>query len=273
MRHAAHLPEDFDAEQRYWHSGLTRNLSISLQRAMASSAMRPAAVIFSSCGCFAGSPTTGPLAAGRSTLQPERKLTLVTSEPESVVDLDAADRTAQADDQVRDAAGAPVPGLTELSTAVRDLAGAAERYHDRAAQREGVIDYLRSELETLRRGERRGMLRPLLTEMCRLRNDLLRQAATLPPDYDAGLAAKLLLSFAESVDLALENNGVTSYTPGEGDIFDPRRHRRLRAAECADPAQAGLIAQVLRDGYLDIEADSPIVLAEVTVFMAVKEPK
>jgi molecular chaperone GrpE len=236
---------------------------------------------------------------------------LVTSEPGAAVDLDPADQPAQADypepsadeatpeappepalaDQPEPALAAPPeaaladqpepeptadqpePALADLSVAVRDLAGAAERYHDRAAQREGVIDYLRAELETLRRGERRGMLRPLLTEMCRLRNDLLRQAATLPPDYDAEQAAKLLISFAETVDLALENNGVASYTPGEGEPFDPRRHRRLRGADNADPAQSGRIAHVLRDGYLDVEANSPIVPAEVTVFMAVKESK
>jgi molecular chaperone GrpE (heat shock protein) len=174
---------------------------------------------------------------------------------------------------VPDADDAAEPPLAELSVAVRELAGAAERYHDRAAQREGVIDYLRSELETLRRGERRGLLRPLLTEMCRLRNDLLRQAATLPPDYDAEQAVRLLISFAETVELALENNGVDSYTPGEGDAFDPRMHRRLRGAESTDPDQVGRIAQVVRDGYLDIEADRPIVASEVTVFMAVKDSK
>jgi molecular chaperone GrpE len=188
----------------------------------------------------------------------------------------AADAPGPSTDQVHgapDTDAAAEPTLAELTGTVRDLAGTAERYHDRAAQREGVIDYLRSELETLRRGERRGMLRPLLTEMCRLRNDLLRQAATLPPDFDAQQAAKLLISFAETVDLILENNGVASYTPDEGDPFNPRRHRRLRGAQSAEPDQAGRIAQVLRDGYLDIEANAPIVPAEVTVFMAVKESK
>lgn len=167
----------------------------------------------------------------------------------------------------------PGTALAALSAAVGELAGAAERYHDRAAQREGVIDYLRTELDTLRRGERRGMLRPLLTEMCRLRNDLLRQAATLPSGYDAEQAAKLLASFAETVDIALENNGVVSYAPDAGDPFDPRRHRRVRGVQSDDPAKAGRIAQVLRDGYLDTEANSPIVPAEVAVFMAVKESK
>jgi molecular chaperone GrpE len=165
------------------------------------------------------------------------------------------------------------PSLAELSATMRELAGSAERYHDRAAQREGVIDYLRAELETLRWGERRGMLRPLLTEMCRLRNDLLRQAATLPEDYDAGQAAELLISFAETVEQALQNNGVDSYAPGEGEPFDPRLHRRRRGADSTDPGQAGRIAGVLRDGYLELETNNPIVPAEVTVFMPVKESK
>ena len=77
----------------------------------------------------------------------------------------------------------------EIAAAIHRLANSAENYHDRAQQREGVIDYLRSELELLRRGERRGLLRPLLTQMCRLRADLLRQAATLPADFDAAKAA------------------------------------------------------------------------------------
>ena len=218
-------------------------------------------------------PSGGPAPSGeQAPMSPD--------EPLANVPAAAADQKPD----VRGAAEAAEPGgatdgdqveraLAEISVTVRELAGSAERYHDRAAQREGVIDYLRAELETLRRGERRGLLRPLLTEMCRLRNDLLRQAATLPQDYDADQAAKLLVSFAETVELALENNGVANYSAGEGEPFDPRRHRRLRGAESDDPAKAGRVAQPLRDGYLDIETDSPIVHAEVTVFMPVKESK
>jgi molecular chaperone GrpE len=165
----------------------------------------------------------------------------------------------------------PGDPIAEVCVAVQRLANSAERYHERAAQRENVIDYLRSELETLRRGERRGMLRPLLTDLCRLRNDLLRQAATLPADYDAERAVKLLLSYAETVQLTLESNGVDSYAPEEGDPFDARRHRRVMGAEATDPAQVGRIARVLREGYLDIEANSPIAQAEVSVFVAAKE--
>ena len=89
--------------------------------------------------------------------------------------------------------------LAELSAAVRQAADLSRRYHARAEQREAVIDFLRSELETLRRGERRGLLRPVLAEMCRLREDLISQAASLPADFDAAKAAGLLRSYAETL--------------------------------------------------------------------------
>jgi molecular chaperone GrpE (heat shock protein) len=159
----------------------------------------------------------------------------------------------------------------EIAAAIHRLADSAENYHDRAQQREGVIDYLRSELELLRRGERRGLLRPLLTQMCRLHADLVRQAATLPPDFDAAKAVRLLQSYAETLGEALEDNGVVTYQPDEGDHFNPRRHRQVKREPSTDPALAGCVAAVRQPGYLDIEADSPLAPAEVTVFMAAKE--
>jgi molecular chaperone GrpE len=156
--------------------------------------------------------------------------------------------------------------LAEISVAVREVADLSRRYHARSEQREGVIDLLSSELEVLRRGERRGLLRPVLTELARLRGDLLSQAAALPADFDAAKAADLLRSYAETIELALESNGVVTFVPDDGERFDPRRHRRVGAAPTEDPALAGHVAAVRRDGYLDIEANSPIAPAEVTVF-------
>jgi molecular chaperone GrpE len=204
-------------------------------------------------------------------------------------DLDSAEdlETAAAPDVINDSkqlalpeasdsrdeadADSPAARATELAAAVRELSSSAERFHERSEQREGVIDYLRSELEVLRRGERRGLLRPLLTDMCRLRNDLLRQASCLPDDYDAEKAAGLLQSYAESIQLTLESNGVVTYVPDRGDSFDPRKHRKVKSADSTDPAMIGRIFAVQRDGYLDIEANSPITPAEVTVFTAAKE--
>lgn len=160
---------------------------------------------------------------------------------------------------------------SDAAEALGRLADSAERYHDRAQQREGVIDYLRAELELLRRGERRGLLRPLLTQMCRLHADLTRQAATLPSDFDAAKAVRLLQSYAETLEEALGDNGVVTYQPDEGEPFNPRRHRQVKRQPSTDPALEGHIAAVRQPGYLDLEADSPLAPAEVTVFMAAKE--
>ena len=125
--------------------------------------------------------------------------------------------------------------LAGISGDIQRLLVTSERYHARAEQREGVIDHLRAEVDRLRRGERRGMLRPLLVEMCRLRNDLLRQAEDLPGDFDADRARLLLRSYADSVELALEDDGVVTFTPEKGDRFEPRMHRRVGGDSQDDP--------------------------------------
>jgi molecular chaperone GrpE (heat shock protein) len=201
--------------------------------------------------------------------------------PGQASDREAHDSVAQdsvAQDSVAASDGADTAGepgtdaaLAELTAEVRRLATAAEQYQERARQREGVIDYLRSELDLLRRGERRGPLRPLLTAMSRLHADLLLQAKTLPADYNAEKARELLESFAGTVESALTDNGVAAYTPDPGDAFDPRRHRKVKGENTPDPALDGLVAAVRKSGYLDIEADSLLAPAEVTLYKTVKD--
>jgi molecular chaperone GrpE len=198
----------------------------------------------------------------------------------AAAEVAASEADAAAGTSVAESAGEPQPTadtgspagqaaealLTEISATLQEVADQSRRYHTRAEQREAVIDFLRSELDVLRRGERRGLLRPVLADLCRLRGDLLTQAAALPTDFDAAKAADLLRSYAETIELTLESNGVITYVPDDGERFDPRLHRRVGGAPSADPALAGHIAGVRRDGYLDIEANSPIAPAEVTVF-------
>jgi molecular chaperone GrpE len=188
-----------------------------------------------------------------------------TDVPEPPAQTDAPDVSVPSEPGERDQDGEL---MAEIAASVRELAHSSERYHARAQQRESVIDHLSAELERLRRGERRGLLRPLLVEICRLRNDLLRQAGELPADFDAERAALLLRSYAESAELALENSGVVAFAPDGGDAFDPRMHRRVGGEPAGDPALVGRIARVRRDGYLDVDAGSPIAPAEVVVFAA-----
>jgi molecular chaperone GrpE (heat shock protein) len=162
--------------------------------------------------------------------------------------------------------------LAEFTAQVRRLAAAAEQYQERARQREGVIDYLRSELELLRRGERRGLLRPVLTVMARLHADLARQATSLRPGFTAEQAANLLDNYADELRESLADNGVLTYQPEIGDLFDPRQHRQAtKPVTSTDPDLDGRIAAVRKPGYRDIEADSLLSPAEVTLYKTVKE--
>jgi hypothetical protein len=159
--------------------------------------------------------------------------------------------------------------LADVAVSLERLAESAQRYHVRAEQREAIIDQFSAELERLRRGERRGLLRPLLVEVCRLRADLLRQAEELPDDFDAERARLLLRSYADTVDLMLGDNGVTAYSPGAGDGFDPRAHRQAGTVPAPDGAAVGTIASVRRNGYLDVDSGAPVAPAEVVVFVRV----
>lgn len=143
----------------------------------------------------------------------------------------------------------------------------SEKHHHRAAHRESVIDNLHAELEKLRTGERRGVVRPLLVTVARLRDDLVRQAAGLPEDFDAPRARRLLDSFADSIEITLEDYGVATFSPSVGDDFEARRHRAVASQPTSDPALQRTIAGVQKDGYHDLEAGVVLTQAEVTVFV------
>jgi molecular chaperone GrpE len=121
-------------------------------------------------------------------------------------------------------------------------------------------------VDRLRQGERRALLRPLLVEVCRLRSDLLRQAEDLPTDFDADRARRLLRSYADSIELALEDNGVVAYAPVPGERFEPRLHRRVGGEPASGPEHAGRIARVRCSGYLDLDTNMPVAPAEVVLF-------
>ena len=157
----------------------------------------------------------------------------------------------------------PEPSVAEVAAAVRQLASPSERYHLRAEQREAVIDHQRDEVDRLRRGERRGLLRPLLAETCRLRNDLLRQAGELPADFDAERAAAAAVVCRIRRDHAGET--AASRCPRVGDLR-PAHAPTGRRPAARGPGPGRADRQHHRDGYLDVDSSSPLAPAEVVVF-------
>jgi molecular chaperone GrpE len=145
------------------------------------------------------------------------------------------------------------------------LRAQAAREHDRAAAREHVIDRLHAENESLRSGERRLLLQPLLVDLRRLRHQLLRSAAGLPAEFSGARAAELLRSYAYNLELTLERGGVAVVVPAPGEPLDPSAHRAVGAVPIDDPELTGTVAEVLLDGYVDVESGRVVAPAEVRV--------
>ncbi|WP_245572381.1 nucleotide exchange factor GrpE [Actinokineospora enzanensis] len=160
------------------------------------------------------------------------------------------------------------PGTAAEDVVVRALAELSEQvrgHHERAKARERVIDKLHAELERLRVGEQGLLLRPVTIDLQRLRDDLLRQADSLPADLDRDRAANLLRSFALSVEQALERCGSVPVRPEIGEVFSPRVHRAVRTVPAESADQDDTIAEVLADGYLDTTSERVTVPARVHV--------
>lgn len=165
-----------------------------------------------------------------------------------------------------DAAATPAPDpVAELAESVGELAEQVRAHHARAQARERVIDQLHLEVERLRVGEQGLLLRPVVTDLQRLRADLLHQARTLSPRIDQEQAAALLESFALSVELALERCGSLPIRPSVGAEFSAREHRAVKLVAASSPAEDDTVAVVVADGYLDASTGRVTVPARVHV--------
>jgi molecular chaperone GrpE (heat shock protein) len=122
---------------------------------------------------------------------------------------------------------------------------------ERAAARERVIDRLHDDNQRLRAGERQLVIAPLLTDLQRLRNDLLHQGSALPAQLPAEKVTELLESFAYTVELTLDRFGVRVVRPEVGDLFDLHRHRAAGVEPAERPELDNTVAAVLEDGYHD----------------------
>jgi molecular chaperone GrpE len=139
------------------------------------------------------------------------------------------------------------------------------REHDRAAAREQIIDRLHAENQSLRAGERTLLLRPLLTDLQRLRHELMRQADRLPVEFSGPQAAGLLRSYAYNLELTLERGGIAVVVPDPGAPFDPSQHRAAGTVPVEVPELNATVAEVSLDGYFDVESGRVVTAAEVRV--------
>ena len=160
--------------------------------------------------------------------------------------------------------------LAELAAELRDLRQDMRGADERAAARERIIDRLHEDNQRLRAGDRQLVLRPVLTDLQRLRNDLLRQAEAVPGEMSGDAVGALLRSYAHSVELTLERGGVEVLHPAPGDPFDAARHRPQAVLPAPGPeadgtVADGTVADVLADGYFETVTGRVLTPATVRV--------
>lgn len=155
--------------------------------------------------------------------------------------------------------------LAELVSITGELVEQTRSHHVRAAAREKVIDNLHEEVQRLRVGEQALLLRPVVVDLQTLRNDLLRQARTVPGELSARQVTDLLESFALSVEQVLERCGSTPVRPDPGTPFSARDHRAVKVVEAASEDEDSTIAEVVADGYHDANLDRVTTPARVHV--------
>ena len=163
-------------------------------------------------------------------------------------------------------AGAVLAAVSELRASLASVATQAARDHDRAQAREAVIDRLHGEVERLRAGEVRALLRPVVTDLRRLREDLLTQACSVPEAMTGDEVTVLLESYADSVALTLERCGIVAVRPVKDSKFDPRQQQVSDIAETGDRDLNGLVADIVSDGYAEADGGRPVAPARVIVY-------
>ncbi len=163
--------------------------------------------------------------------------------------------------------------LTAIEAGLAELAQRCADESDRALARERVIDRQHEEIERHKAIERAGQLRPGVTDLCRLRNGLLRQATTVPAEMTGPQVAALLESFAATVEEMLERCGVLVLPRQPGAAFAPSRQRLAAVVEIDDPERDGTVAEVVQDGYAEIDGGRVVVPARVRVHRYVTKEK
>ncbi len=163
--------------------------------------------------------------------------------------------------------------LAAMETTLAEVAAWYASESDRALARERVIDRQHEEIERLRSVERAGQLRPVVTDLCRLRNGLLRQAGTVPDEMTGPQVASLLDSFAATAEEALERCGVAVLPREVGAAFAPSRQQVAAVVEIDDPERDGTVAEVVQDGYAEIDSEKVVIPARVRLYRYVMEEK
>ncbi|CAA9445936.1 MAG: hypothetical protein AVDCRST_MAG66-4605 [uncultured Pseudonocardia sp.] len=142
-------------------------------------------------------------------------------------------------------------GWDELSGRLTAVEAALREGDRRAVHRETVIDRLHEENRELRTGVHRQLLEPVVSDLVRLYDGLVRESGRFAADPEAAQAAALLASFADDVELALDRCGVEVVAAVVGEPFRAGGHAAVGTEACTESRLDGTVAVPVGAGLRD----------------------
>jgi molecular chaperone GrpE (heat shock protein) len=141
--------------------------------------------------------------------------------------------------------------LSDIAERLRLLEQQSAEYHLRAAHRETVIDRLHQESQKLRDEARGLVFDPITADLIRLYDSLRRDAERLAEGgvgADQGIV-KLIVSYAEDVELILDRCGLEPFTAAPGESFRLGEHSVVATIETGAQDRENTIAEVTAIGF------------------------
>ena len=126
----------------------------------------------------------------------------------------------------------------------------------RSAQEEKILDSMHGELQKYRADLYASLLRPVLSELCGIRDSILRnkafyeEKAKADEEAEVMVPLKLLAGYADELKDLLEGNDILIYRTKEGGAFNPAKHRVIKKVATAQEELHGKIAESQSAGYL-----------------------
>jgi molecular chaperone GrpE len=127
----------------------------------------------------------------------------------------------------------------------------AGEYHRRSAHAEGVIDRLHAENQELRDNARSSVFAPVAADLIRLYDGLSQEADRLGGAEPVPAVAKLMMSFAEDIELILDRCGFEPVSAAAGDPFTVGQHAAVAVDITDDESLNNTVARVVATGLRD----------------------
>lgn len=180
----------------------------------------------------------------------------------------SAERTPTVDLPASDTIADELCAIHKKLEALTDSASANER-------KDEILKSLHDELQTYKSGSRREYIFPILMNIIKWEGHVTEIYSHYfekekRGDGDAAAMFSALLEEYKKLSLGLrdlvEDYGLITVAPEVGEIFEPRKHKRVVTQESDDPAKSGVIARTTAVGYADLETGRTFKQAEVEVF-------